>query len=434
MVALRAAIGVGLVALAGLLGWQYLLPAGFDSPFGLNHTGAEPFARAFAIPHVSVGLGAYRATFRLLLIVVWGAYLATIVLAARGARLPSARSVLWLVAVTGFAIAVLWPPTFSCDLYGYIGYGRIASVYGLNPYRVAPDLLLERGDPVAPFLQWRITSPYGPLWTSLSVALAWLLGGAPILLQALVYKLIAAGALIATAIFGGRVAERLAPGRGLLASLAIGLNPLFLIEGAGNGHNDLVMMALFVVALDAMLRGRTRVAALLAGLAAAIKFLPLLLIPWILILGWQRRTGGWLERLRCGAADAAVALAPLVICYLPYWMGRGTFHGVSERLTNGQTTPAWWSSRDGLAVAASALVYVLATLSVARDARRALAAWLVVATVVFLAASGMWLPWYLSWIWIPALLRWDRWFATASGFAFCAAVLLTFWYSVPKPG
>jgi len=194
-----------------------------------------------------------------------------------------------------------------------------------------------------------------------------------------------------------------------------------------------IALALFVVALDAALRGRTRVAALSAGLAAAIKFLPLLLIPWILILGWRHRAGGWFQRLRCGAADAAVALAPLAIFYLPYWMGRGTFRGVSERLTNGQTTSAWWSSSGGLAVAASVLVYVPASLWIARDASRTLAAWLVVATVVFIVSSGMWLPWYLSWIWIPALLRWNRWFAAASALAFCAAVFLTFWYSVPKP-
>src|SRR5204863_5851009 len=99
-------------------------------------------------------------------------------------------------------------------------------------------------------------SGYGPVWTLISMALWGCLGWASAFWQLFGIKLLAATALLAAALAGRAIAERLEPGRGNLALLAIGLNPLFVLEGPGNGHNDLLMFALFMAGIFLCLRAQ----------------------------------------------------------------------------------------------------------------------------------------------------------------------------------
>ena len=86
--------------------------------------------------------------------------------------------------------------------------------------------------------------------------------------------------------------------------LAYAWNPLLAIEVAGSGHID-VLGALLVVASVATLARRWRsIAALTLGLAVAVKFLPIVLVP----LYWKR------VRIR----DAALAAAVVGLQYVPF--------------------------------------------------------------------------------------------------------------------
>lgn len=424
-----AALVALLIGLAGFTAWQYALPAGFESAYILNPPGGEHFRRAFGVPRFEVALDRYRLGFRAWLCLAWAGYLAVVALGARGARLPRPRSAHLLIGGVVLTAACLFPPALSCDVYGYVAYGRMAAVYGVNPYAAGPiDVLLAKGDPVSPFLQWNIPAPYGPLWISVARLFAWLTSNASVFTQVLMMKLLAGAGVVAVAVAGRRVAERLVPGRGELTLIAIGLNPLFVIEGPGNGHNDLVMMALVVLALDAGLAGRSPFAALSAGMAAAIKFLPLVLVPWLVVLA-ARRSKAWWHRVRSIAIGAVLAVLPLVVSYAPYWFGLGTLRGLSQRLGNGQPPSA---AAIAVGIGAALVGYGALTVWVLRDGARMLVGWLVVAVAVFLFATGMWLPWYLSWIWAPALVRWEPGFKMVSVSVFGVAVILTFWYSIPK--
>jgi alpha-1,6-mannosyltransferase len=429
-----AAILALALALAGLLAWQYLMPREFQSSFLLDHAGVDHFRAALGLPRAAVPLATYTAAFRALLGVAWAAYFVAVLWGAMGARLPRRRTLAGLVVTAALVAAALWPPSFSCDVYGYVGYGRMQVLYGWNPYLTSQKALQEVGDPVGRFLVWRIGSPYGPLWTALSAVIVWLLRGASLLAQVVAFKLVGAAALVAAALLGRRVAERLAPGRGDLTLMAIGLNPLFLFEGAGNAHNDLVMMALVVAALGAAIEDRPRRAALLTGLAAAIKFLPLLLLPW-LVLPALRRARPWLERLRASLVLAALAALPAALAFVPYWAGARTFTGLARRWQSSQTT----SSSASVAVWAEGglllLAYAAATAFVARGGReRLLFGWIVVSGAIYLIAAGTWLPWYGTWAWIVALLAWDKRSMISSYLAFCFAVVLTLRYSVAHVG
>jgi hypothetical protein len=81
-------------------------------------------------------------------------------------------------------------------------------------------------------------------------------------------------------------------------------NPLLAIEVAGSGHIDIVGALLLVVSAAALVRRWRATAAVVLGLAIAVKFLPVVLLP----LYWKR------VRIR----DAALAAAVVGLLYVPF--------------------------------------------------------------------------------------------------------------------
>ncbi len=86
--------------------------------------------------------------------------------------------------------------------------------------------------------------------------------------------------------------------------LAFAWNPLLAIEVAGSGHVDIVGALLLVVSAAALVRRWRATAAVALGLAVAVKFLPVVLLP----LYWKR------VRIR----DAALAAAVVGLLYVPF--------------------------------------------------------------------------------------------------------------------
>jgi hypothetical protein len=87
-------------------------------------------------------------------------------------------------------------------------------------------------------------------------------------------------------------------------ALAFAWNPLLAIEVAGSGHIDIVGALLLVVSAAALLRRWRATAAVALGLAFAVKFLPIILVP----LYWKR------VRVR----DAVLAVAVVGLLYVPF--------------------------------------------------------------------------------------------------------------------
>ena len=94
------------------------------------------------------------------------------------------------------------------------------------------------------------------------------------------------------------------PGKGAHLVLAFAWNPLLAIEVAGSGHIDIVGALLLVVSAAALVRRWRAIAAVALGLAIAVKFLPIVLLP----LYWKR------VRIR----DAALAAAVVGLLYVPF--------------------------------------------------------------------------------------------------------------------
>lgn len=172
--------------------------------------------------------------------------------------------------------------------------------------------------------------------------------------------------------------------------LAFAWNPLLAIEVAGSGHIDIVGALFLVVSAAALVRGWRAIAALTFGIAIAVKFLPIVLLP----LYWKR------VRIR----DAALAAAIVGLLYLPFVdHGRIPFGSLGTYVQgfrfNGPVFAALDRAIHPQLLAGFAVLVGLAT---AAWLRRATTEWSPEAFAWPMAASLLCapavFPWYLLWL------------------------------------
>ena len=209
------------------------------------------------------------------------------------------------VVVIGLVLAAVWhiaflrlPPGADDDIHRYVWDGHLQRL-GYNPYLVVPS------DPAVKALHTSETrnlnnpdlpSPYPP--------------GAQLFFRAV------------TAIHESTVALKVAFAicefaivfvlldllhscrQPLHLVLAFAWNPLLAIEVAGSGHIDIVGALLLVVSAAALARRWRMTAAVALGLAVAVKFLPIVLVP----LYWKR----------VRICDAALAILAVGLLYVPF--------------------------------------------------------------------------------------------------------------------
>jgi len=405
-VALRIAIAVcaALPLLMGIL--CYWIPYWVHVQPGEYHLGLPLWCRGFGI---AVPASLTPATFTAYLgnafVCAWAAYAVLLAIASR-IRMSVPRWLLWTGAAVCVATAVVFPPALSGDTYAYVTYGRAQAIHHLNPYTTPVDRLIDLHDGVLAqivhqphgekAIYWKGATYYGPAWTLLSTLIAAVTAHAPVMFGLLGFKLVAAVSLFASAVAASRIAERLSPGTGLLSFAAVALNPLALMEGPGQGHNDLLTMALILWALLACIDRKPAAAGLYIGLATAVKLFPVALLPWII---WKLREPGkpWLRDAGLVIVCCAV---PLLVGYALYWAGPDMFTSLNTSV----------GSRTHHSPIGTVLVYLAATLWVflSRDRAVILSAWPLVTLMLAFQNTVMIYPWYLLWSILPACCRWNR--------------------------
>ncbi len=209
------------------------------------------------------------------------------------------------VIVIGLVLTGLWRIPFLLsspgpddDIHRYLWDGRVQRL-GYNPYIVVPD------DPALAGLHTpetrTLNNPYLP---SPYPAGAELFFRAVTAIRESVFTLKVAFVLCDVAIVLVLLDILRSSGQGAHWVLAYAWNPLLAIEVAGSGHIDIVGVLLLVVSAAAVGRRWRTVAALAFGLAVAVKFLPIVLLP----LYWKR------VRIRDGALAAVV----VGLLYVPF--------------------------------------------------------------------------------------------------------------------
>ena len=271
----------------------------------------------------------------LALIGVWGAALWLVRPGAGTLGLPSILGIALLFSVP----LMLLPGLLSGDIYLYMFYGRIIAHYGENPILVPPNQF--PGDPLLDRVFWGwLPSSYGPVWLLLS-GLVSTLAGESLWTNLLTYKGVALLAHLLTVVVVWALLRRTQPGLATWAAVFYGWNPLVLIEGVGNGHNDVLIGLFMALALLAAVHRYWLVAVFILVAATMVKLFVVLMLP-VLVVAWLRSLPEVGQRLRAGIAAAGAAALSAIVLYAPLWGGTALLQNVRNNPASREYQNSLW--------------------------------------------------------------------------------------------
>jgi len=302
---------------------------------------------------------------------------------------PCGRRCLLVVvgaALLFFLVAACALPNVNRDIYNYITSGRVAAVYGANPYEVPPDQFPH--DPLYRYASARYTSFAGdnklPIWTLLNGALAGLGGDDPVT-NLLLYRSVFLVFNLANLVLIAAILQTLQPER-LLAGLALyAWNPIVTVHG--QSKVDTVMVFFLLLGVLALVRKRSRTAILVLGISALVKLitLPLIAVYWLALLRAPAR-----RELVTGILLLGVTIIAL---YLPFWYGPQLLSTQLSQLGNVATdgpSLAWLLLYAGF-ICGVALIGLSRNGSV----ESLLAGWALVLVLLALMVTRLGFSWYL---------------------------------------
>jgi alpha-1,6-mannosyltransferase len=391
-----ACIGVCTVAFNLL---YLFVPAGWTPLHGFAPTIGAAYGRWLALPHVVLSTKQVTVASAVLQAGMWAAFFAAIAIAARLRDGAASRAAFRLIAIGGAAISVvliLTPPTLSPDLYHYALFGRMIITRALNPYVTAGSALA--GDPLFPLASWpQFSTHYGPVFTGLSVVATWI-GGGHAIGTALAFKTlaVAGGALAAWS------AATLARHEGrddLLPFALVAWNPLALVEAAGSGHNELVMMGLALLGVLVARRGRPNTGFALVIASAHVKWITGALAALLALAGVREAAGARARLLELGRL-VAVAAAVTVVLYAPFWAGMRGLAATGGLLG---TTRTDVSAAGTISATNLILFAVVVAIAAALVLRRGGPVALDAAALVSMAFVTFVFPWVFPWYILPTV-------------------------------
>ena len=385
--------------------WRYPLP-GNVRPSDLG------YLSQYGKPELWAYVGGMAALF--------GLYL----LALRETRRLPARRALPVVfswsAIHAALMGFMFPAT-AIDIYVYVAYARVFTVFGDNPMAIYAQTYYY--DPVIGKLsgEWGYhPSAYGPVWHLISAPISWA-SGDDIPRAVAGYKLLA---IVGLLLGGWLIARALAVNRphdAATGALLYLWNPLVLWEVAGNGHNDAVMLAPLLLAYVAWTRRRDAWVLPLLGIATLIKFVAAPLLPVAAVALW-RRAGGWPARWRLVARTSSLGAVALLLGLFPFYDLGAIRTSIADTNTLFVVSPAnmvahllentypvsevkRWLKLIGWGILAAALVVAVG--SVWRRPDRLVRASFELFFVFLMVVTTYFQGWYLVWpLALAALLPW----------------------------
>ena len=273
--------------------------------------------------------------FAVVLLALIVIYSLSILVILRGKSLttPSSR---WFFVLLGavfiFSLTLLFQPSLlSDDVFSYIFSGRMLSIYHVDPLNTLPAQF-----PYDSYLQWVIagrntTNIYGPLWLYIASLLV-IISNNPVV-TLLIFKGAAILSHLVNCLLLWAILGKIAPTRRILGTLLYAWNPLILLELAGSGHSDGVLITLFFLAVWLYVLDKGRVShlavAITLGLAISMNFIALLIAPvffWFLVRTESNVTRS-IWRLCC---YMGVTLLVAALVSLPLWRGESTFFALTS--------------------------------------------------------------------------------------------------------
>lgn len=290
---------------------------------------------------LSLATGRWPALVLAIVLVIAGVvWLALPLVIGRVGRSATILRALIIIGLAARLALLPSPPLYEDDYVRYLWDGGVTAA-GLNPYARTPSSILNDIHPLFPQMPGTVrpaspeavlgvqskgvlervsypsvTTIYPPL-AQLGFAAAHLLSPWSLLAWKVVG--LAAEALTLWLLMGGLRAAQRSPGWAMLYWLC----PLVIKDFANGAHMDVLLMPTLAGLIWAMVTGRLRTAAVLIGVAAALKFWPLLLVPG---LAW--RVKKWPQRIALAAlatGSAALLLTPQLLALDPASSGLSAY-------------------------------------------------------------------------------------------------------------
>lgn len=178
-------------------------------------------------------------------------------------------------------ISIFAYPYLSADLFNYLFDAKIILNYHANPYTHRP--LDFPNDEWLRFMRWvHRYSPYGPVWLLLSVVPS-VLGFGKFVITLFNFKVLMAAFHLLNCLIIYKILFKLNPKNQMLGTSFYALNPLVLIEGVVNAHND-VVLATFILLPVYLLSNQKPLLSILANIIGTlVKYIPAINLPWLIL-------------------------------------------------------------------------------------------------------------------------------------------------------
>ena len=194
---------------------------------------------------------------------------------------------LMLSTIASTFILIFAYPFLSSDLFNYLFDAKIILNYHQSPYTHRP--LDFPNDEWLRFMRWiHRYSPYGPLWLGMSLVPA-ALGFGKFILNFLTFKLFIGAFHLINSYLIYKILQKIGTKNVLLGTAFYATNPLFLIEGVANAHNDIVLTSFLLLSIFFSIYSKKAfsLAAIIGG--TLIKYIQILTIPnFILFSAFKR--------------------------------------------------------------------------------------------------------------------------------------------------
>ena len=244
---------------------------------------------------------------------------------------PKDRSLLfWTVCILTGVFGVIFifaPAVMSQDIFLYATYGRMASIFNINPFVVNPTT--NATDLFHTFIQVKGLgiAHYGPLWIDMTVPVV-LLARASVVNTLFGFRLLGFIFYVANTMLIWAILAKLKPEMRVSGVILFAWNPLVLQLGVSEVHYEVVAIAFLLLGALFFQRRSFLASWVFMLLAALLNVFCLLLIPLLLKLLWKetrvmrgaRRFLWWLTLISLSAAI-------VVLAYAPYMRGWG-FTGI----------------------------------------------------------------------------------------------------------
>ncbi|MGQ0650075.1 MAG: glycosyltransferase 87 family protein [Gemmatimonadaceae bacterium] len=317
------------------------------------------------------------------------------------------------VVVMGFAMPVLVP-----DFWLSFAWGRTLW-WGGNPYYEVPAAAVEGLPFDAPILKMT----YGPLWAIISWIVAAGTKGS-VLWSTILFKALLVSSWVGILYLVHRLTSERSSREQALALVVTGWLPLGVVQTAGDGHNDALMLLCILAWLYLGERGHPRWATVALALSVSIKYVsaPLFLLDLLRATPAGLPHPTLMQRVRAWIPSAVIAVVVWVVTFAPFFQSL-SFFGETTAVREGYFyLPADAVKAIGTMLGVNLFpvallvqgVFPLATLAClwrywrapSRETLRLAIAGIML-SVVFVAAGHVW-PWYALWLTVPAaLLAWD---------------------------